>query len=328
MPCVNRSGCESRRKSSEKVFCDGDEESRRELSLLVSLLTRWPRIHLVTHSQKRKPERMAHTLKTLREANIEREKRRQTPDSKGRERGPKASRLGFLFDVNLEFGSDVAKDLDGDGVFAKGLDGIGELDLALVNLEALCLQPIGDVAGGDGAEHLIVFAGLAVELQGNAIEQLGLLFRGLEFGGGLFGESGADAFKRLHVARSGFDGKLVGQEKIAGVAWLDGDNVAAVAELFDIFLKNDLHDDLLTPFRNFLRAKEGLLTSRTAFGTTDYGSKSGRPKRSTNTRTGMAVAVPAPGCYVLGASATGRGAWVPAALPANGNRAMLRARLM
>ncbi|HKD71629.1 MAG TPA: hypothetical protein VKB61_05830, partial [Candidatus Acidoferrum sp.] len=60
---------------------------------------------------------MAHTLKTLHEANIEREKRRQTPDSKGRERGPKASRLGFLFDVNLEFGSDVAKDLDGDGVF-------------------------------------------------------------------------------------------------------------------------------------------------------------------------------------------------------------------
>src|SRR5215469_4132507 len=39
MPCVNRSGCESRRKSSEKVFCDGGQESRRELSLLVSLLT-------------------------------------------------------------------------------------------------------------------------------------------------------------------------------------------------------------------------------------------------------------------------------------------------
>src|SRR5215469_6146613 len=47
MPCVNRSGCESRRKSSEKVFCDGDQESRRELSLL-ALLTPWPRIRLVT----------------------------------------------------------------------------------------------------------------------------------------------------------------------------------------------------------------------------------------------------------------------------------------
>src|SRR6516165_7000190 len=277
MPCVNRSGCESRRKSSEKVFCDGDGESRRELSLLVSLLTRWPRIRLVTHSQKRKPGRMAHTLKTLREANIEREKRRQTPDSQGRERGPKASRLGCLFDVNLELGSDVTKDLDDDGVFAKGLDGIGKLDLALVNLEALCLQPIGDVAGGDGAEHLIVFAGLAVELQGNAIEQLGLLFRGLEFGGGLFSESGADAFKRLHVARSGFDGKLVGQEKIAGVAWLDGDNVAAVAELFDIFLKNDLHDDLLTPFP-ILLGDRGIPQFADRVRTTDYGSKSGRPK--------------------------------------------------
>src|SRR5215831_11021170 len=53
MPCVNRSGCESRRKSSEKVFCDGDQESRRELSLLVSLLTHRPRIlRLVTQIEE------------------------------------------------------------------------------------------------------------------------------------------------------------------------------------------------------------------------------------------------------------------------------------
>src|SRR5215469_15480516 len=52
MPCVNRSGCESRRKSSEKVFCDGDQESRHELSLLVSLLTRWSRIRLVTQIEE------------------------------------------------------------------------------------------------------------------------------------------------------------------------------------------------------------------------------------------------------------------------------------
>src|SRR5215471_9431711 len=52
MPYVNRSGCESRRKSSEKVFCDGGQESRRELSLLVSLLTRWSRIRLVTQIEE------------------------------------------------------------------------------------------------------------------------------------------------------------------------------------------------------------------------------------------------------------------------------------
>src|SRR5215469_10221696 len=62
MPCVNRSGCESRRKSSEKVFCDGDQESPRELSLLVSLLTLWFVDRPEGLPQKRKPERMAHTL--------------------------------------------------------------------------------------------------------------------------------------------------------------------------------------------------------------------------------------------------------------------------
>ena len=42
---------------------------------------------------------------------------------------------------------------------------------------------------------------------------------------------------------------LLRQKEIAGIAGLDGDDVAAVAKLFDIFLKNDLHDVLLIRFR-------------------------------------------------------------------------------
>ena len=48
----------------------------------------------------------------------------------------------------------------------------------------------------------------------------------------------ADAFERLHVAGGGFDGQLFRQQKIARVAGLHVHDVAAVAELFDVFLEN------------------------------------------------------------------------------------------
>src|SRR5580704_1432577 len=160
------------------------------------------------------------------------------------------SRLDFFFYVDFDFGGYVAEDFDGDREFADGLDGFGELHLALVHFEALRLKGLGDIAGGDGTEHLVVLAGLAVELDGDTAEQLGLLFGSIEFGGGFLGQRAANALERLHVARRGFDADFVGQQEIAGVAGLDGDNVAAVAEFFYVFLKNDLHDSLLNCFEN------------------------------------------------------------------------------
>jgi hypothetical protein len=68
-----------------------------------------------------------------------------------------------------------------------------------------------------------------------------LLLCDVEFVGGFFRQRSADAFERFHVADAGFNGKLARQEEIAGVTGLDGDNFAAMAELFDVFLKNDLH---------------------------------------------------------------------------------------
>src|SRR5690242_9016048 len=62
----------------------------------------------------------------------------------------------FFGHVNDHLGGDVTEDFDGDGIFAEGFDGIGELDLALVDLEGLRGETFGDVGGGDGAEHLIV----------------------------------------------------------------------------------------------------------------------------------------------------------------------------
>src|SRR5580704_3837570 len=149
--------------------------------------------------------------------------------------------LFFLRDVDNHLCGDVAEDFDGDGIFAEGFDGLGDLDLALVDFEVLRRERFGNVGGGDGTEHLVVLAGLARELQRHTIEQLRLFVRGIQLRGGLFRERRADAFDRLQIAGIGFNGELARQKEIAGVAGLDGDDVAAVSQLFDIFLKNDLH---------------------------------------------------------------------------------------
>src|SRR5579864_6361857 len=71
--------------------------------------------------------------------------------------------LRFFFDGHFEFGGDSVNELHGDWPFADDLDRLVELDAALVDLEALRLQGIGQIGGGHGAEQLVVFAGLAGE---------------------------------------------------------------------------------------------------------------------------------------------------------------------
>src|SRR6202011_2014270 len=123
--------------------------------------------------------------------------------------------LGFFFDVGFYFGGDVAEDFYGDGIFAEGFDGFAELDLALVNLEALRGEGFGDVAGSDGAEELVVLAGLAGEAHSDAVDERGLLLRGFELGGGFLGKRVANALEGLHVAAGGFDGELARQQEIS-----------------------------------------------------------------------------------------------------------------
>jgi len=48
-----------------------------------------------------------------------------------------AKLLRFFFDVGFYFGGYIAKDFYGYGIFADGFDGFLELDLALIDLEAL-----------------------------------------------------------------------------------------------------------------------------------------------------------------------------------------------
>src|SRR5882762_2489952 len=149
--------------------------------------------------------------------------------------------LQFFFYVDFYFGGYVAEDFYRDRILAEGLDGFLELELALVDFEILRGEGIGDVAGGHRAEELVVLAGLTGEVQRDAIDDGGLLLRGIELGGGFLGQGVADALEGFHVSAGGFDGHLAGEQKIAGVAGLYGDYVAAVAEFFDVFLKDDLH---------------------------------------------------------------------------------------
>src|SRR5712691_3011411 len=99
--------------------------------------------------------------------------------------------LRFFFDLGFYFGGYVAKDFYGDGIFAEGFDGFAQLDLALVDLEALGGEGFGDVSGGDRAEELVVLSGLTGEAHGNAVDERGLLLRGFELGGGFFGQRSA-----------------------------------------------------------------------------------------------------------------------------------------
>jgi hypothetical protein len=152
--------------------------------------------------------------------------------------GDVETRLFFFGDGDFDFGGDVAEDFDFYGEIAEGLQRVVELDLALIDLVALSFEGFGDVAVGDGAEELVVFAGLARELELDAVERGGLFLGCVLLGGGFLRQRAADPFERLHVAGSGFDRQLVRQQKIARVAGLHVNDVAAMAELFDIFLEN------------------------------------------------------------------------------------------
>src|SRR5882762_7604617 len=87
--------------------------------------------------------------------------------------------LRFFFYVDFYFGGYVAEDFYRYGIFAEGLHGFLELELALVDLEILRGEGIGDVAGGHRAEELVVLAGLAGEVQRDAVDDGGLLLRGV-----------------------------------------------------------------------------------------------------------------------------------------------------
>ena|SRR5204862_2985871 len=56
---------------------------------------------------------------------------------------------GFLVYGDFDGSGDVTKNFDGDSLFADRFDGLGELDLALIDFEALRCEGFRDIAGSD-----------------------------------------------------------------------------------------------------------------------------------------------------------------------------------
>src|SRR5213075_221108 len=65
----------------------------------------------------------------------------------------------FLLDNNFQVRSDVFVEPDGHGEFAQGFEGLVNLDLPAIDVETLLGQGVRDVAGGYGAEELLLFSG-------------------------------------------------------------------------------------------------------------------------------------------------------------------------
>ena len=74
-------------------------------------------------------------------------------------------------------GCNFAVNFDGDVELAECLERLVQVNLAAVDGVALGLERVRDVRGGDGAEEVVVVAGLALEGEGDGIELGAELFR-------------------------------------------------------------------------------------------------------------------------------------------------------
>ena len=141
---------------------------------------------------------------------------------------------------------DLGVERDVTGCRPELLDRLVEHDLAAVEGEAAGGGGVGDVAGGDRAVERAAVGGGADHHEGLAVELrrdlLGLLL-GLEVARLELGALGLEA---LEVGFGGAQRLALRQEEVAGVAVLDVDDVAHLAELGDAFEQNDLH--VLPPY--------------------------------------------------------------------------------
>src|SRR5690606_29452185 len=143
---------------------------------------------------------------------------------------------------DLDLRLHVGVEADGDLVDAERLDGLVQVDHALLHFrEALGLQLVLDVRRGDGAEELAFLADLGGEGEGDFLEALGDRRGGVA--AGVLG--GFQALLLLGDALLVAEGRLVGdaarQQEVAGVASRDLDDVTRVAEVVHGLTKNDFH---------------------------------------------------------------------------------------
>jgi hypothetical protein len=160
-----------------------------------------------------------------------------------------ADAVTLVFDYDAPFADEPAGlfrvQVDGNLVEAECLDRCVQHNLVAVNGVALDGKLLGNVAGGNRTVELAHFASLTdddddltVKLLGNAAGGcLGLLVT-------LFncGALGAELFE---IALCGAQCLAAWQEEVAGIAVLDADDIAELAEIWNAFEKNNVHGSVL-----------------------------------------------------------------------------------
>src|SRR5712692_4862069 len=109
----------------------------------------------------------------------------------------------------------ISMQSDGHSEFAQGLERLMDLDLAAIHVEALLLEGFRDVARGNRAKELIVFAGTALKRNRDSLELLGKRFGSSLLLGGAAHRRSLHLLDDRLVALGGFDGQLARQQEVA-----------------------------------------------------------------------------------------------------------------
>src|SRR5690606_3455288 len=157
--------------------------------------------------------------------------------------GHNAGASVLLDDPDLDLGADFGVQVDGDRKNAEALDRLLEHHVAAVHLEieALLVQPVGDVRRRDRAEQLRLLAGTRLERQRHVLERrstpprLQVLATSPLLGTALL------LLELAYVRLRRLVREATRQQVVARVAAPHGDDVARAPQLRDVLPQDDFH---------------------------------------------------------------------------------------
>src|SRR5690606_19385245 len=147
----------------------------------------------------------------------------------------------FADDPELQRGDDAARELDLSFVLADSLDRFADGDLASIDVDAGYLELRGEIASGHRAEHLVALANQPLELQRHAADSSGHGFALDAILGDAALDHGFVVLELINVVLRGREGVPLGQEVVASVSVLYGDELASFADVRHILCENELH---------------------------------------------------------------------------------------
>src|SRR5581483_2399737 len=145
----------------------------------------------------------------------------------------------FAIYGDLHMCRDFAMQLNRHVEFAEALQRIVEVNLASIDIEAFALECRGDVCRRHRTKKVILLADFALECELHVIELLRKRFGSGLFFGGLAHGSGFHLLDDGFIGAACFDSKFARQKEVAAISFGDLHDLAAMAELFDIFFEND-----------------------------------------------------------------------------------------